>query len=1229
MGKKLYALLVALICATVSYAQVGSGTLKGKIVDKGTGEPLPFVNVAIYKGDKAIKGTTSDFDGNYTIDPIEPGSYDVQASFVGYTPTKVTGVVVRSNVITFQDLSLNQGLELDEVEIIRYKKPLINKDGGATGGSVTAEEITKMPTRSAAGIAGTVGGVSTAGTGGGISIRGGRTGGDFIYIDGVKVRGSSSLPKSALQEVTVITGGVPASFGDATGGIISITTRGPAAEFRGNLEAITSGFKLGDNRVNLLDQFGSNILEASITGPLLRRKDEKGEKGESIIGYRLSANYTANLDGRPSVIGHNLLTDDSRAELIANPLSRISGSENGYNYNSSFLRSNDFYNSPYSINTASRNLTMQTKLTFDLGGDMDLSVGGSMDYGKFNGYSRANQLMNADLSAINTSLDYRGYVRFSHRLFNDAESESLLKNLYYSVMVDYSKSFDKSESEKHGDNYFAYGYNGKYNVFKDTFQYEPDTVINGTLYYRRNATPGDTLITYERTDHNPLSSNYVESYFNLFADPEGRYDNFDNIVDFRNGDGPRTVYGLFNNLGAPVGGYGVADRNQYRISASGNATLANHKLTVGFEYEQRVDRSWNIGRLTSNENGRNTNIWSVMRLRANSHIKELDKDAIPDTTFINGEGYINVPIKVDTSSQSYFDRQLRLSLGMNPYGDEFINVDELDPSQFSIDYFSPDELLNNGANLVTHRGFDIYGNKLGYRPTVNDFFNKRDANGNLERPIGAFEPVYAAGYIMDKFDFDDIIFNVGVRIDRFDANQEVLKDPYLFRDAYQAGDVRSGAARFANGTSGEVPAGIGDDFYVYVDDINNPSKIIGYRDGNTFYNDKGQVTTNKAIRTSTSEIAPFLTNRNDNSDVNAEAFTDYKAQINVMPRVAFSFPISDQALFFAHYDILTRRPTSSNLLDLVRYNFIRTIGTGPTNPISNPNLLPEQTIDYAFGFQQAVSKSSALKVEAFYREMRDQIQVFQYVGAYPQDYYSFDNLDFGTVKGLTIEYDLRTTGNIGLNVNYTLQFADGTGSNAGGAAVNLNATDFSTLRTIAPLNNDRRHDFNARVDYRFGTGENYGGPMIGNTKLLEGFGANAVFKIGSGTPYSRTSDPQVSRLDGTINGSRLPWFYTVDLVFDKDFSLTSKTKAEQTGRDMNLNVFLLVNNVFNTRNVIGVHDYTGNPDDDGFSTDPRYQDFIRSQVDEQSYRDFRDLNSQIPGFYGLPRTVQLGVRLDF
>ncbi|TXC78813.1 carboxypeptidase regulatory-like domain-containing protein [Luteibaculum oceani] len=1243
MGKKLCALLVAFICATVTYAQVGSGTLQGKVIDESTGEPLPFVNVAIFKGDKQIKGTTSDFNGKFTIKPIDPGQYDVQASFVGYTTKRVTDVIVRSNIITFQDMKLTSGVDLGEVEIVQYKKPLINKDGGASGGSVTSEEIAKMPTRSAAGIATTVGGVSTAGTGGGISIRGSRTGGNFIYIDGVKVRGSSSLPKSALQEVNVITGGVPANYGDATGGIISITTRGPASEFNGSVEAITSGFKVGDQQINLLDKFGSNILEASFSGPLIRKKNEDGTKGESLIGYRVSGNYTSNVDGQPSIIGHNVLSDEARAALIADPISRVPGAESGVNYNSSFLRKSDFTNVPTSINTENRNAFLQTKLTVDLGNDMDLTFGGSAVFSKNNGYSFVNHLMNADISPITTSLDYRGYVRFSHRLFNDQESEGLLKNLYYSIMLDYSKSYDKTESALHGDNYFAYGYNGKYNIFKDSAQWAFDTIFNGQPLFVRNAVDGDTLVTFERSMVNELSSNYVEAFFNEFDQNSQRYDRMDNLVGFRNGDGPDRLYGRFTNLGMPVGGYGINDDNQYRVSASGSADLGNHAVTLGFEYEQRVDRNWSFNGLAGDERNRNNNLWSVMRARANSHIKELFNEPVvifdangdtaqvltpsPDTTEINGALYVNYATRIDSANQSYFDRSLRASLGLDPDGDDFINIDALDPSQFNIEFFSPLELLNNGGRLVNHRGFDIYGNKLNYNPSIEDYFNKRDANGNLEKPVAAFQPVYAAGYIMDKFSFDDIIFNVGLRVDRFDANQSVLKDPYLFRDAYTAGDYRSND-NINLGPDVVIPAGISDDAYVYVDNLDNPTQILGFREGNTFFNARGQVSTDDAIRTSTSEIAPYLKDRNDKSDVNAAAFEDYTPQINVMPRVAFSFPISDVALFFAHYDILTRRPVSSNALDLVRYEFIRNIGSSANSPLSNPNLLPEKTVDYAVGFQQALNKSSALKIEAFYREMRDQIQVFQYVGAYPQDYYSFDNLDFGTVKGLTIEYDLRATNNIGLNVNYTLQFADGTGSNAGGAVVNLNATDFSTLRTIAPLNNDQRHKFNARVDYRFGAGKNYNGPEGFARKIFEDFGANAVLAVGSGTPYTASSDPNASRLEGTINGSRLPWNTNINLVFDKSFTL-GKVDGDDTKKGMNLNVFLLVNNVLNTRNIFGVYPFTGTPDDDGYLTDPRYQEIIRNQVSEASFRDIYSLWNTRPFNFGAPRTIQIGARLDF
>ena len=88
--------------------------------------------------------------------------------------------------------------------------------------------------------------------------------------------------------------------------------------------------------------------------------------------------------------------------------------------------------------------------------------------------------------------------------------------------------------------------------------------------------------------------------------------------------------------------------------------------------------------------------------------------------------------------------------------------------------FSPDELLNSGSSLVYYYGYDIYGNKLTSNPTLKDFFEKQDSQGNYSREIASFQPIYTAGYIQDKFAIDDLIFNIGLRVDRYDANQKVL-----------------------------------------------------------------------------------------------------------------------------------------------------------------------------------------------------------------------------------------------------------------------------------------------------------------------------------------------------------------------------------------------------------------------------------------------------------------------
>ena len=61
-----------------------------------------------------------------------------------------------------------------------------------------------------------------------------------------------------------------------------------------------------------------------------------------------------------------------------------------------------------------------------------------------------------------------------------------------------------------------------------------------------------------------------------------------------------------------------------------------------------------------------------------------------------------------------------------------------------------------------------------------------------------------------------------------------------------------------------------------------------------------------------------------------------------------------------------------------------------------------------------LSKASSLKLSAYYRELRDQIQVRNVAQAWPVTYRTYDNIDFGNVIGFTATYDLRRTKNVWL-----------------------------------------------------------------------------------------------------------------------------------------------------------------------------------------------------------------------
>ena len=57
------------------------------------------------------------------------------------------------------------------------------------------------------------------------SVRGSRPGSTLYVVDGIKMRQDPGLPFSAIEQIQVMTGAIPAKYGDATGGIIVITTR--------------------------------------------------------------------------------------------------------------------------------------------------------------------------------------------------------------------------------------------------------------------------------------------------------------------------------------------------------------------------------------------------------------------------------------------------------------------------------------------------------------------------------------------------------------------------------------------------------------------------------------------------------------------------------------------------------------------------------------------------------------------------------------------------------------------------------------------------------------------------------------------------------------------------------------------------------------------------------------------------------------------------------------------
>ena len=154
-----------------------TGTFRGLVLDAQSGEAIPFANVvALDQQNAMVAGVTTDVDGRFSVEVKSPANR-LEVSFVGYNKYSMP----LQETDRFYTIKLTEASEqLDEV-VINYEAPLIE--------------------------------------------RGGRVDGTTYYIDGVKVRGNQNIPQAALSQEEVITGGIPAQYGNAVEGVISSTRK--------------------------------------------------------------------------------------------------------------------------------------------------------------------------------------------------------------------------------------------------------------------------------------------------------------------------------------------------------------------------------------------------------------------------------------------------------------------------------------------------------------------------------------------------------------------------------------------------------------------------------------------------------------------------------------------------------------------------------------------------------------------------------------------------------------------------------------------------------------------------------------------------------------------------------------------------------------------------------------------------------------------------------------------
>ena len=251
------------LAATVLYGGT-TGRLEGTVRDQANREPLIGATVMILE---TRQGAVSDSQGRFVIHNLRAGVYQVRVTLLGYRTVVYKQVTILPDLRSKLEAMLSSApIEMQGIEVTA-ERPLIQTDVTGTAWDKTAAQLEMMPIEKFQSVIGLQPGVTSEG-----HVRGGKTREVVYLVDGLPVQDLISgglameLPKSAISQLSVKTGGFEAEYGNALSGIVNVITRSGSDRPHLRLQ-LEKDDLFGGTQVSK-----TNELELTADGPLVKGK---------------------------------------------------------------------------------------------------------------------------------------------------------------------------------------------------------------------------------------------------------------------------------------------------------------------------------------------------------------------------------------------------------------------------------------------------------------------------------------------------------------------------------------------------------------------------------------------------------------------------------------------------------------------------------------------------------------------------------------------------------------------------------------------------------------------------------------------------------------------------------------------------------------------------------------------------------------------------------------------